>query len=272
MTTERVLLIEDEPGIPDMLRLFFTMRGYDFYAARTGRDGLDQAARVMPHVILMDLALPDINGYMLTVRLRGKPRTAHIPIIFISKWDHRDDRQRGLALGAEDFLPKPFDLQELLLRVQNSMARAAREYLTDLRTGLPAAFMAREWIELARTDPEQAIIEVTLKDSGPFSDVYGSVGLAGVYRDIGRVLLDAVPGLDHFVGYLDDDHFVLTTERVKARYTTDHIMLSFEDVLHRAYSDEDRARGALVVDGVSHPLMSLHCRTTIGERRPELIS
>jgi hypothetical protein len=132
--------------------------------------------------------------------------------------------------------------------------------------------MAREWIDIARTDPEQAIIEVTLKDSGPFSDVYGPVALAGVYRDIGRLLLDAAPGLDSFVGYLDDDHFLLTTQRVKARDTVDQIMTTFTDIISRAYNETDRTRGAIVVNDVSHSLMSLDCRITLGERRVELTS
>jgi DNA-binding response OmpR family regulator len=271
---QRVLLVEDEPDIADMLRLFFTWRGYDFHHACTGEEALDLASRVMPHVILMDLSLPDTDGYTLTVQLRWRLRTAHIPIIFLSKWSGRDERLIGLALGADDYLGKPFDLQELLLRVQNSIAHAARDRLTDLRTGLPAVSTVRDLLEDVRGEPSQAIIEVALEYANPFRSAYGDTAMLTLYQDIGLLLLNVVNNqgsLEDFIGYLDEAHFVILTRLSHAEAIASQITAVFNHAVSRYYTEADRQRGALLVGGDSSPLMHLLCRITAGDRHVEVL-
>lgn len=213
-SAERILLVDDEPDVGDMLRLFFTWKDYNFYYAEDGRTALDMAARVMPHVILMDAMLPDTDGFQVTTQLRRLPRTAHIPVIFLTRWNRRDRRLTALALGADDFVPKPFDISELLLRVQNTIARAARDHFTDLRTGLPAVFTARERLTQARRDPSQAIIELTITHAVAFQVAFGSAAYATVRRSLGSLLLDVLNAqgrLEDFVGYSDEDQFVIIT-------------------------------------------------------------
>jgi DNA-binding response OmpR family regulator len=264
-----VLLVEDEPDIADMLRLFFDMQNYTFHHAHDGQEAVALASSVMPHVILMDITLPDTDGYALTLTLRSRPRTAHIPVIFLTKWDSRDTRLMGLAMGGDDYITKPFDLQELLLRIQNSVARAARDHLTDLRTGLPAAFMAREWLQRARSDPQQAIIEVTLENDIPYQNVYGTAAAAKIHQMIAQLLLTVVNhkgAPEDFVGYLDENQFVLITADEHAAIIADQISAVFGKMVQPYYSDADRQRGALESGNSLHPLMTLACRITTGER------
>jgi len=274
-TPIRVLLVEDEHEIADMLELFFSMQGYDFYHAGDGQEGLELASRKMPHVILMDIALPDTDGYALTVKLRWRPRTTHIPILFLSKWDSRDERLMGLSLGGDDYLAKPFDLQELLLRIQNSMARAARDHLTDLRTGLPAAFMARDLLEKARTDPNEAIIEISLENGIPYRNVYGSTSGADISQVISQLLLGVLNeygSLEDFIGYLDEDQYVIITAQTNAHTIAEHITAAFHEAASRLYSAADRERGAILDGDTQYPLMRLLCRITAGALRTEVAS
>jgi CheY-like chemotaxis protein len=268
MTTQgRILLIDDEHEIGTMLHLFFDWCGYEFFHTDTGAEGLQMASEVMPHMILMDVTLPDTDGFAVTVKLRWRPRTAHIPIIFLTKWNSRDRRLTGLGLGASDYVPKPFNLKELLLRVQNGIARSARENLTDLRTGLPAAVKARDWLAAARTDPEQAIIEVALQHGIPFRNVYGSVAAAAVHRQIAGLLLAAVNRQgtpDDFIGYLDEENWVIVTPQDRADGIARQITTVFNRRAPEHYSAADREQGALVANGATYPFMCLTSRVTAG--------
>ncbi|NDJ77921.1 MAG: response regulator [Chloroflexi bacterium] len=264
---QRLLLVEDDPEIGEMLRLFFSEVGYDFFHALDGAHGLDLAARMVPHLILMDITLPDADGFALTVKLRWRPRTAHIPVIFLTRYNRRDERLAALDLGASDFIAKPFNLRELLLRVQNGIARTSRERLTDLRTGLPAAFTARDRIAHARTDPRQAIIEVSLAHAIPYQVVYGSAAHARVCRQVADLLLETAVAHDDdegFIGCLDEDQWVITTQHTRAQAIADGIAAAFARLVPGLYSPEDRDRGGVLVGGELQPLMQVACRVTLG--------
>lgn len=264
----RVVMVEDDHDIAEMLRLYFIMRDIDFYHAGTGAEALDLVPRLVPHAVLMDLMLPDIDGYRLTAYFRQLPRTAHIPIIFVSEWGSREKRLSALELGAADYVVKPFDLEELVLRVQNCIVTTARENLTDLRTGLPAAFTGRKWIEQARAHPDSAIIEVALLDAIPYYQAHGGAAAADIHQLIGHLLLGVVNREGQtadFIGILDEDLYIILTAADRADVIADWIEAAFEREVVRYYSTQERQRGAIQVDGQEHPLMRLHCRITRGE-------
>ena len=127
MAKARLLIVEDDFDISNMLRIYFTGQGYDVDVAPRGGDALDKTRVVMPHLIVLDIMLPDINGYEVCRALRTNTRTSHIPVIFLTQKDERSDKLQGLELGADDYITKPFDIDELKLRVQNAIARSERE-------------------------------------------------------------------------------------------------------------------------------------------------
>src|SRR5512143_2807566 len=136
MGKARLLIVEDDVDISNMLRIYFTAQGYDVDAALRGGDALEKTRQSMPHLIVLDIMLPDINGYEVCRQLRTTMRTSHIPVIFLTKKDEHSDRIQGIELGADDYNTKPFDIEELKLRVQNAINRAAQQSLTDPRSGL----------------------------------------------------------------------------------------------------------------------------------------
>jgi DNA-binding response OmpR family regulator len=272
ITPIRVLAVEDDHDIADMLDMFFQGQGCPFYHACDGQDALALVPRVMPHVLLMDLRLPDIDGYRLTAHFRRQPRTAHIPILFVSEWGSREKRLEALELGAADYIVKPFDLHELMLRIQNSLARAARIYLIDERSALPGAFTARRWIDAARTDPHQALLEVALRNIAPYFEAYGDAAANAVQQQTVQMIIEGVnregdPG--DFIGTLDEDHYLILTASVYAQAIVDWLMAAFEAALPHWYTPTDFQRGALLIKGETLPLMQLFCRITMGERRRE---
>ena len=144
MKTGRILIVEDDFDISNLLRIFFDGEGYDVEVASRGTDALVAARQMHPNLIVLDILLPDMDGYAVCKELRMIPRTRHVPIIFLTRKDDRSDRISGLELGADDYITKPFDIEELKLRVQNAIARAERDNLLDPRTGLPTGIAIEE--------------------------------------------------------------------------------------------------------------------------------
>ena len=120
---ERILLIEDDDALSRMMRLQLEQAGYQVTVCRDGTSGLDSAQEAEPDLILLDILLPDIDGWVVCERLQGITRA---PIIFATALGSERDVIRGLELGADDYMIKPFSYKELLARVRSALHRAQR--------------------------------------------------------------------------------------------------------------------------------------------------
>ena len=131
MGKARLLIVEDDIDISNMLRIYFGGHKYEVDTALRGSDALDKTRSNLPNLIVLDIMLPDIDGFEVCRILRTNTRTSHVPIIFLTQKDERSDKLQGLELGADDYITKPFDIEELKLRVQRAIARAEQQSLTD---------------------------------------------------------------------------------------------------------------------------------------------
>lgn len=120
---ELILLIEDEPQMRRFLRITLESHGYRFIEAGTAQEGLMQASMRNPDVVLLDLGLPDLDGLVVTKRLREWTQT---PIIIISAREQEQDKVKALDAGADDYLTKPFSAGELMARVRVALRHALR--------------------------------------------------------------------------------------------------------------------------------------------------
>ena len=113
-----ILSVDDEQDVTGLVDFHLTRAGFEVMTAATGREALAAVARRKPDLILLDLMLPDIDGFGICEILRRDPRTAAIPVVIITAWATTDARNLGLELGALDYLTKPFSPRELVERVQ----------------------------------------------------------------------------------------------------------------------------------------------------------
>jgi CheY-like chemotaxis protein len=266
-TPRRILLVEDDPDVAEMLHLFFEQKGHRLLVAADGQDALKLVHQKMPHLILMDSILPDMDGIELCRQLRAMPSTAHIPIIFLTRRAERDDMLEALELGADDFVAKPFDPEELLLRVLNALRRAEKNARIDLQSGLPGAFVARDYLTRARHDPGLAIIEIQLTHSVPYRQRYGQVAANKVYGYLGQLvvsLLGEHEAAETFAGYISDNHLAVVYPAEAAQGFAREVASTFNRNAGRFYQDTDRARGYLDIGGVRSPLMQVICRVYLG--------
>jgi two-component system KDP operon response regulator KdpE len=125
---ERILVVDDEPQMGRLLKTGLTARSYEVLIAADGQEALDQAVRWRPDVIVLDLGLPLIDGLEVCRRVRG---WSQVPIIVLSARDGEQDKVEALDLGADDYLIKPFGMDELLARIRVALRHSARAGATE---------------------------------------------------------------------------------------------------------------------------------------------
>ncbi len=129
----KILIIDDEEDIIGLLTLHLKMKNYEVTSATDGVMGLEVADQEDPDIILLDVMMPGIDGFEVCKRLKEKEKTAEIPIIFLTARNQTDDRVKGLMSGADDYIVKPFDFDELELRVRRSLKNfTKKQEVTDL--------------------------------------------------------------------------------------------------------------------------------------------
>ena len=121
----RLLVVDDEPSIAKIVRKPLEVAGYDVNVAVDGLEGLTKARETTPELIVLDVMLPKMNGTEVCTTLKGDPKTKHIPILMLTAKAQRTDKEIGLQAGADAFLTKPFQLEELLEKIKALLANVA---------------------------------------------------------------------------------------------------------------------------------------------------
>ena len=119
----KILIVEDERDIVELLRYNLQAAGFKTECVRNGADALRRAVEKPPDLILLDLMLPEVDGLIVCSLLKSDPRTKNVPIVMLTAKIEEEDRVKGLELGADDYIPKPFSPREVVLRVAAVLRR-----------------------------------------------------------------------------------------------------------------------------------------------------
>ncbi len=266
MSKGRILVVEDDFDISNMLRIYFTGQGYEVQVAPRGAEALTATRQQLPKLIVLDIMLPDMNGYDVCRELRTTTRTSHIPIIFLTQRDERSDKIAGLELGADDYITKPFDIEELKLRVQNAIAAAERQNQIDPRSNLPTGRLIEEHLRnLMHEEQDWTYIDMKINTFDPFTEVYGFVAGDEVVRFMALLIgevIDAMGTSNDYVGHPGRDNFVLITHAQDGDKLKQNLAKRFNEEVKQHYSFIDREREYILAptsDGGEKqtPLMSL---------------
>jgi PleD family two-component response regulator len=260
MSKGRILVVEDDFDISNMLRIYFQSQGFGVTVASRGEDGLELCRQELPHVIVLDIMLPDIDGYEVCRRLRSNLRTSHVPIIFLTQKDERSDKIAGLELGADDYITKPFDIEELRLRVQGSIRRAQTINLSNPTTGLPSSKQIEEQLRDLMRQDDWALLYIGINHIDPFRDREGFLAADEVLRDLAQMLGETVDEFgtpDDFIGHRGGDDFIVITSSESGPIIRDRIVARFSASVGTHYNFIDRDNQYITIEGVQYPLMSL---------------
>ena len=166
-----ILVIEDEPKTGDYLQRGLAESGFSVRLARNGRDGLAIAAEGEIELVVLDVMLPRMDGWQVLAALRADPATEQIPVLFLTARDEVQDRVRGLELGADDYLVKPFAFVELVARIRTLLRRGpVREEelirIGDMEIDVPRRRVRRGGITIALTAQEFALLHLLARRQG----------------------------------------------------------------------------------------------------------
>jgi DNA-binding NarL/FixJ family response regulator len=126
--SKRLLVVDDEPNLLRAVAACLKAGGYDVSTARSGREALLQLAGAVPDLIVSDIRMPGMDGYQLARQLRGSPRTALVPVVFLTAKDETADRIEGFRAGVDAYLTKPFEPEELIAVVNGILTRVERTH------------------------------------------------------------------------------------------------------------------------------------------------
>ncbi len=251
MSKGRILVVDDEPDIANMLKIYFTGQGYDIAVATRGDAALKQTQQQLPQLIILDINLPDTDGYTLCKTLRTSTRTKHIPVIFLTQKDERTDRIAGLELGADDYITKPFDMEELHLRIANSIRASERMGLTDPRSGLPSGRLIEDALRDLLRKEKWAYMDMRVLFFEAFKDKYGFVSGDEVLRFSAMLISEIVDDKgapEDFIGHAGGDNFVLITTLEHGEEIKAEIEKRFNEEVQSHYSYVDREQGGTKID------------------------
>ncbi len=274
----RILIIEDDRDIQQLLRLVLLMQGYEVVVADTGQEGLRLALEEQPDLVLLDINLPDIDGFEIGRKLRQNVSMALVPIILLTAKAATADKLAGFAVGADDYVTKPFDMEELLARVSAHLRRVEQGLLSEL-TGLPGNTLIERAIKrtVSMANCLWAILYVDMDNFKAYNDIYGFVAGNELIKALALILHEVMrdlgcdPDLD-FVGHIGGDDFVLITGAEGVEEKCQEIIRRFDAEVPCHYRAADRARGYVVTTDrrgrlQQFPLVSVSIAVVTNQRR-----
>jgi diguanylate cyclase (GGDEF)-like protein len=273
---ESLIVADDDPFIARLLEIELRAAGYDVRVASDGSQAYELAQQRSPDLVLADVMMPNMDGFELTRRLRQDPRTATVSIIMLTARGLSADKLEGFAIGADDYIVKPFDTPELLARIRGVLRRAKEMRAQSPLTGLPGNVRIEEEIDgLVEGGKDFALLYADLDHFKAYNDHYGFMrgdqaiqATASLIEETAR----EVTGGESFVGHVGGDDFVLIVSPDKAVDVADAIVARFDQEVPHLYDPEDRERGYVEVANrrgelQRFPLLAISIGVATTERR-----
>lgn len=246
---EVILVVDDDPDILRVVEVNLRLHGYQVLLAKSGGEALAMLEVQRPHLALVDLMMPGMDGLELTRRLRADPMVTALPIIMLTAKALVSDKVAGLAAGADDYIVKPFDTSELLARVRATLRRNQEAREVSPLTGLPGnTRIQREIADRLRARSEFAVCYVDIDRFKSVNDAYGFARgdqfIGALARSLRRATIAA--GLPPaFLGHIGGDDFVVVCSPDQLRPVTEKAVSDFEIAADELYDPIDAGRGYL---------------------------
>ncbi len=249
----RVLIADDEPHIRRILQFLLQNEGFEVEMAEDGLKAVELIRDFRPDLVLLDVMMPHMDGFAVLEHIRENFETSSIPVIMLTAKGEVSDKVRGLRGGANDYMIKPFDQDELLLRVSNLLNSSKREREANPLTGLPGnRAIERETVGRISGGDEFGFMYIDIDRFKSFNDYYGfrrgddAISfLAGILvqcsRDFGSE--------NDFIGHVGGDDFVMITDPGCAENLGQKIIEAFDTGVLELHDPDDAERGFLQVEG-----------------------
>jgi len=276
--TIKVLVVDDDPVLLRMVQTFLLSSEdpYEVLLANSGPEALEIARKEIPDLVLLDLMMPDMDGIEVCVQLRASRSTYLIPVIMLTASALHDHRLEALRTGVDDYLSKPFDPEELEVRIQSLIRRIRLSRASNPLTGLPGNLAIEHELNqrLARGET-LACAYVDIDNFKAFNDYYGFEKGDECIRLVAEVLIEAVEQegtSTDFLGHIGGDDFILVTTIDLVEPILDFVSENFDERVKMLYTPQDRERGWIEVlnrqkESTRYPLTTLSMGVSTNEKR-----
>ncbi len=250
MMKQRILIVDDDPDILDVIRITLESEGFDVTEAHDGEDGLEKVLKRPPDLAIFDYKMPRKDGVDVCRILKKDILLRHVPIILLTGKGETSDKVTGLEAGADDYMVKPFEPEELVARVKTILRRTGIALDANPLTRLPGNVSILNEIEERIADGSVfAVCYADLDKFKSYNDKYGFERGDDVIRSTARIIIQAAktygkPG--DFIGHIGGDDFVIISTPETAEPICAYIVKEFAAIAASFYNDEDRARGYIV--------------------------
>jgi DNA-binding response OmpR family regulator len=245
----RILIADDDPVICRLLELILGGAGHETITVGNGHALVEQAQQSMPDLLLIDLMMPEMDGFEALRQIRNDTRTAHIPAIIVTARSAPADLVTGFETGADDYITKPFNQHELIARVQSQLRRAAQRPVRSPLTGLPGNILITEEIRFRiQREAPFALLYVDINNFKAFNDIYGFARGDQVIKLLAEILIRLVqPSVTgDFVGHIGGDDFAVLCDPEPVETLCNAIIDTFNKQVRQLYDLADIRRGYLI--------------------------
>jgi diguanylate cyclase (GGDEF)-like protein len=246
-----ILVVDDDQDIAGFVEFNLKLRGFEVIRARDGQEALDLMETHRPDLAVIDWMMPRMDGVELIRQLRAEPLTSALPVIMLTAMGLTGDKVHGLQAGADDYLVKPFDLEELIARVTNTLRRHKDAREVSPLTGLPGnARVRREISERMRGGDDYSVGYIDVDRFKSVNDVYGfdrgDEFIIALARSLQRAASQTgKPSI--FLGHIGGDDFVFICHPDQVLPLTQRTVTDFETAADRLYEPGDAQRGYIEV-------------------------
>ncbi|MBN1681797.1 MAG: response regulator [Anaerolineae bacterium] len=242
----QILIVEDDLDLSEMLNAYFRVQGYEVKTAAWGEEAVKLTEENPPNLVVLDIRLPDIDGYEVCRRIRMHRRTQNVPIIFLTEKRDRVDKLTGLELGVVDYITKPFDIQELRLRVRNALRRASQTSLVNPVTNIAEGPLVDEKLgAVLLIEDNWAVLFMTIMGLDNFRELYGFVASDDVLRAVSLMMNNAVREVGSekdFIGHLAPHDFIIITDVEHLAPIRERIEMRLKQSMEYFYPLKDREK------------------------------
>lgn len=276
MTKTRILIVDDEPDILKILGNRLEHAGYDVAKASDGREALEKIEGVNPDLIILDVMMPHLDGFGVCRKLRENAATCLIPVIFLTAKGQTVDKIAGIKSGADEYVTKPFDFDELEARIEELLRRKQQILSANPLTGLPGNIsIAEEIHKRIKSNEKFAVCYLDINNFKSYNDRYGYLKGDSVLFQTSRLIMDAVrdSGVRNaFIGHIGGDDFILIVPSGYEDSVCYGIIKSFDAFSPLQYDEAERNCGYIRGQDrqgreLCFPLMSISIAVVTNEKR-----
>ncbi len=250
MAKKRILIVDDDPDILDVLHLTIPEEEYQVVEAHDGQEALDKVYEHPPDLIILDYVMPKLTGPEVCKHLKKDILLRHLPIIMLTGKSEVKDKVQGLDSGADDYIVKPFEPEELLARIRMTLRRSQMDLDAAPLTRLPGnVSIFNELEKRIKSNEKFAVGYVDLDNFKIFNDKYGFTWGDRIIQETARVVIKAVEKYgtkDDFIGHIGGDDFVIASTADTIDTICKQIISEFEKATLKLYAPEDRKKGYIV--------------------------